>query len=82
MPVEEMVDLAAGYDGLPPTEGILLRLPGARVIVRPSGTEPKVKCYLEVVRSVDGAGLAIAREDADATLDRLDTALRERMGAA
>ncbi|MFM1966321.1 MAG: hypothetical protein RL134_2046 [Actinomycetota bacterium] len=80
--VEEVVDLSLGYDGLPSTEGILLRLPGARVIVRPSGTEPKVKCYLEVVRRVDGAGLAIAREDAEATLDRLDVALRERIGVA
>jgi phosphomannomutase len=71
-----------GYAGLPATEGILLRLPGARVIVRPSGTEPKVKCYLEVVRRVDGAGLAIAREDAQATLDRLALAVSERLGAA
>ena len=82
LPVEETVDLAEGMGDLPPTEGILLRLPGARVIVRPSGTEPKVKCYLEVVRRVDGAGLAIAREDADATLDRLAAAMRERLGAA
>ena len=81
MPVQAIVDLADGVDGLPPTDGILLRLPGARVIVRPSGTEPKVKCYLEVVRRVDGAGLAIAREEADATLDRLATAMRERLGA-
>ena len=80
LPVEGVVDLSLGYAGLPPTEGILLRLPGARVIVRPSGTEPKVKCYLEVVRSVDGAGLAIAREEADATLERLAVALRERLG--
>ena len=82
LPVEETIDLADGFDGLPPTEGILLRLPGARVIVRPSGTEPKVKCYLEVVRQVDGAGLALAREHAEASLERLDIALRERMGAA
>lgn len=80
--VEEVVDLSYGYDGLPPTEGILLRLPGARVIVRPSGTEPKVKCYLEVVRRVNGAGLAIARVEAEATLELLDVALREHMGAA
>lgn len=79
--VESMVDLAGGIDGLPPTDGVLLRLPSARVIVRPSGTEPKVKCYLEVVRRVDGAGLALAREDADATLDRLAAAVRERLGA-
>ena len=81
VPVEAIIDLAHGADGLPPTDGILLRLPGARVIVRPSGTEPKVKCYLEVVRPVDGAGLAIAREEADATLDRLAAAVRERLGA-
>ena len=81
VPVEEVADLADGVDGLPPTDGILLRLPDARVIVRPSGTEPKVKCYLQVVRRVDGAGLAIAREEADATLDRLATAMRERLGA-
>ena len=81
LPVEETVDLAEGMGDLPPTEGILLHLPGARVIVRPSGTEPKVKCYLEVVRRVDGAGLALAREDADATLDRLAAALRARLGA-
>ena len=81
VPVEAIVDLTDGADGLPPTDGILLRLPSARVIVRPSGTEPKVKCYLEVVRRVDGAGLAIAREEADATLDRLAIAVRERLGA-
>ena len=81
VPVEAIVDLAEGAEGLPPTDGILLRLPGARVIVRPSGTEPKVKCYLEVVRRVDGAGLAIAREEADATLERLAVAVRERLGA-
>jgi phosphomannomutase len=79
--VSTVVDLALGYDGLPPTEGLLLRLNGARVIVRPSGTEPKVKCYLEVVRRVDGAGLAIARDEADITLGHLDAALRARLDA-
>ena len=46
-------DLALGSletTGLPPTEGLRFRLAeGARVVVRPSGTEPKLKCYLEVV---------------------------------
>ncbi len=46
-------DLAAGIDGLPPTDGIRLRMDDARVIVRPSGTEPKLKCYLEVVLPYD-----------------------------
>jgi len=82
LPVEEIIDLALGHAGLPPTDGILIRLPGARVVIRPSGTEPKVKCYLEVVHRVDGAGLALAREAADTTLDDLATALRERMDSA
>lgn len=42
-------DLNRGTDTLPPTDGLRYTLDGARVIVRPSGTEPKLKCYLEVV---------------------------------
>ncbi|MEU6378412.1 phospho-sugar mutase [Streptomyces sp. NPDC046909] len=42
-------DLTRGTDKLPPTDGLRYSLDGARVIVRPSGTEPKLKCYLEVV---------------------------------
>ena len=49
-PVVEVSDLAEGYQGLPPTDGILvLTEAGDRVIARPSGTEPKLKCYLEVI---------------------------------
>ncbi|WP_435299593.1 phospho-sugar mutase [Timonella sp. A28] len=52
-PVVEVVDLSEGVDGLPPTDGIrLLAQDGTRVIVRPSGTEPKVKCYMEVLEDV------------------------------
>ena len=52
-PVVEVRDLAAGLDGLPPTEGLLLLAQdGTRVVVRPSGTEPKVKSYHEVIVSV------------------------------
>ncbi|MGW0819931.1 phospho-sugar mutase [Streptomyces sp. NPDC002845] len=42
-------DLTQGTATLPPTDGLRYTLDGARVIVRPSGTEPKLKCYLEVV---------------------------------
>ncbi|MFF3664242.1 phospho-sugar mutase [Microtetraspora malaysiensis] len=53
--VESAEDLAAGLAGLPPTDGLRYRLAGgARVVVRPSGTEPKLKCYLEVVVPVTG----------------------------
>lgn len=53
--VVEVIDLAAGSDELPPTNGIKLRLAGGdRIIIRPSGTEPKLKCYLETVAPADG----------------------------
>lgn len=57
-------DLSQGTDRLPPTDGLRYHLTGARVIVRPSGTEPKLKCYLEVVvpvGSVDGLPEARAK---------------------
>ncbi|MFJ3227702.1 phospho-sugar mutase [Streptomyces sp. NPDC086783] len=47
--IEKSEDLTQGTDRLPPTDGLRYTLDGARVIVRPSGTEPKLKCYLEVV---------------------------------
>ena len=48
--VVEVSDLSEGYQGLPPTDGVLvLTKAGDRVIARPSGTEPKLKCYLEVI---------------------------------
>jgi phosphomannomutase len=50
-PVISVEDGLDGFDGLPPTPGVRLTMAsGARVIVRPSGTELRVKAYLEVVR--------------------------------
>lgn len=47
--VSEHFDLADGYEGLGPTDGVLLRLGSSgRVVVRPSGTEPKLKAYIEI----------------------------------
>jgi phosphomannomutase len=60
-------ELESGVDGLPPTDGLRYRTAnGARVIVRPSGTEPKLKCYLEVVVPVgtELAALVTARREA------------------
>jgi phosphomannomutase len=48
--VTEVVDLSAGTAELPPTDAVIVRLEkGARVVLRPSGTEPKLKAYFEVV---------------------------------
>jgi phosphomannomutase len=58
--VTRIDDLEQGADGLPPTDGLRLALEGgARVVIRPSGTEPKLKCYLEVV--TDGSAQQAAQ---------------------
>jgi phosphomannomutase len=69
-PVTSVEDLSAGARGLPPTEGVRLRAGAAiRVVVRPSGTEPKLKAYVEVVTPPPGAdGLAAARAGAEEVL--------------
>ena len=59
--VEGVDDLALGSPTLLPTEGLRYRLAaGGRVVVRPSGTEPKLKCYLEVVVPADDGPVAVA----------------------
>jgi phosphomannomutase len=71
VPVDEVEDLRRG-ERLPPTDGIVLRGAGVRLIVRPSGTEPKLKCYAEAVVSVGGGvDLAAARARGSATVDGL-----------
>ncbi|MFB8205650.1 phospho-sugar mutase [Kitasatospora purpeofusca] len=78
-------DLTAGSAELPPTDGLRYFLAGdavrsARIVVRPSGTEPKLKCYLEVVLPVaSAAGLADARARA---AELLATVKRDLAAAA
>jgi phosphomannomutase len=65
-------DLLDPSGPLPPTDGIRLRLEGSgRVVVRPSGTEPKVKCYLEVVEPVVAGDVEAARRSAHHRMDAL-----------
>jgi phosphomannomutase len=47
--VEAVIDMKNPVAQLPPSSGVILQITNARVIVRPSGTEPKIKCYLEVI---------------------------------
>ncbi|MER5440208.1 phospho-sugar mutase [Streptomyces sp. NPDC002790] len=73
-------DLSEGEGGLPPTDGLRYALDGARVVVRPSGTEPKLKCYLEVVVPVaDRPSLPAAR---DVAAERLASLKRDLAVAA
>jgi len=80
--VERIDDLNAGSAELPPTDGLRYHLAeGARVIVRPSGTEPKIKCYLEVVVAVTPEdGVDAARIAAVGRLDALRDDIRHAAG--
>ncbi|MER6038170.1 phospho-sugar mutase [Streptomyces sp. NPDC001835] len=74
-------DLTRGTDRLPPTDGLRYTLDGARVVVRPSGTEPKLKCYLEVVVPAPGhAALPAARTRAAELLEALKRDLSAAAG--
>jgi phosphomannomutase len=65
-------DLELGSMTLPPTDGLRFGLAsGARIIVRPSGTEPKVKCYLQSVVPVGDGTLEEARSRAESELEAI-----------
>jgi phosphomannomutase len=83
-PVSAVVDLAhsAGGTGTPPADVLIFRLPGGRVVLRPSGTEPKIKCYIEVVEPLAGRSLATARAAAAGRLAPLRSALQAVLGDA
>jgi phosphomannomutase len=80
--VVRMDDLEKGADGLPPTDGLRFTLKDARVIIRPSGTEPKLKCYLQVVVPVEGdsaGGIAAARATAQSELGAIRASVAEAL---
>lgn len=78
VPVAYVDDLAEGAGpGLPPTEGLRYILADAtRVIVRPSGTEPKLKIYLEAIVHPNG-DLTEARAEAARRLARTKAAMED-----
>ncbi len=72
-------DLADGWRGLPPTDGVLLAGEHVRVVARPSGTEPKLKCYLQVrLPAADSADVGAARRRAEEAM----AGVRAEMAAA
>jgi phosphomannomutase len=90
-PVTGLTDLAAGGGGagtaragdaaaapgggLPRADVLILRLVNARVVLRPSGTEPKIKCYIEIVEPLAGRPLPAARGTAAKRLAPIRSAL-------
>lgn len=73
-------DMSLGIDGLPPTPGLRLATgSGARVIIRPSGTEPKVKAYLEVIEPA-GDSVSGARGTAERLMAELASDVRATLG--
>lgn len=62
--VERVTDYAPGVEGLPPSNVLAFALQGGgRVLVRPSGTEPKIKFYFELSQAIgEGEGLRHQRE--------------------
>jgi phosphomannomutase len=75
--VLSVTDLTGGTRDLPSADVLIYRLAGGRVVIRPSGTEPKLKAYLEVVEPLAGGRLDAARRAAAARLDPLREAVRE-----
>jgi len=78
--VEAIDDFLTGVDGFEPNDILRLRFAGGgRVIVRPSGTEPKLKCYLDA-SSREGSA-AERRAAAEGLVARLDAGMRALLGS-
>ena len=81
--VEQVDDLSLGSPDVPPTNGLRFTLADqGRVVVRPSGTEPKIKCYLEVVVPVEDTedGVDAARISAVGRLDAIRSDVQAAAG--
>jgi len=76
-----VVDLAQATEQLPATDALLISGETIKVVVRPSGTEPKLKCYLEVRSLALGTGdLDAARAAARGTLSEIRSEMSAALG--
>ena len=74
-------DLDAGWNGLPPTDAVLLEGPGVRAVARPSGTEPKLKVYLQVaLPAEESVDLTAARARASELMEDLKADMAAALG--
>jgi phosphomannomutase len=78
-PVVRFVDLLPAGGPLPSSDVVVLHLDAARVVIRPSGTEPKLKCYFEVIAGV-GDDVTEARASAAAEMLVLRRAVADLVG--
>lgn len=73
--IEKVEDMNKGIENLPPSSGVRLTFNNGRMIIRPSGTEPKLKCYMEVFTSAGDA--AINLEKANQRINKLAEKMHE-----
>jgi phosphomannomutase len=78
--VESVDDFADGFQQFGPSDILRIHVAGgSRVIVRPSGTEPKLKVYIDATCSDGTAAERIAA--AQAIVDDLEAGMRELLGS-
>ena len=81
--ITDVVDYLPGFGGLPKSDVLaFFTEDDARVVVRPSGTEPKLKAYVEVKSAPVGSGdLISARRRACTELEELREAVERLVSA-
>jgi phosphomannomutase len=73
--IEKVEDMNKGIDNLPASSGVRLTFNNGRMIIRPSGTEPKLKCYLEVFTSAGDVDINL--EKANQRINKLAEKMQE-----
>ncbi len=69
--VIESIDLLSPESELPATDALVLNILNGRIVIRPSGTEPMVKVYVEVTESVINDDIRSAERSADHKIEDL-----------